>query len=66
MKPYYTNEMLVTMTAEEAGILRAATDHMRHLWNDTDENGNRKFPEQYGKYNQLYEDLTEILEHIPF
>lgn len=60
MKPFYYDNFLVQMNYEEAGLLRAAVEHARWM------NDDPKFEKYYKAYDQLYDDLTKILEKIPF
>lgn len=66
MKPFFTDTMLVTMTMEEAGALRAAVSQTMRTWDDKDGNGKLIFPEMFTKYKKLYDDLTKLMEHMPF
>lgn len=66
MKPFFTDTMLVTLTFQEACNLRAAIADQRSNWEDTDDAGNLIFPDVYSKYDALYNDLTKIIEMMPF
>ena len=58
MKPFYHNTVFFEATTEELCELREAVDHMRWMY--------QEFPDHYEHWNKLYNDITQILEQLPF
>lgn len=66
MKPYYSDKMLLETSVEELYTLRRAVGHMTDLYSYETENGTRGLFDKGVEYKKLYDDITEIITHIPF
>lgn len=66
MKPFFTDQILFQMSNVEAANLRAAVAHMRDNYSDRNSNGELIFPDKYKVWDDLYQDLTKIVEMLPF
>lgn len=65
MKPYYTQDVLVTVTREEMIKLRVALAS----WLDKHEDWKKSIQEDqkyWKEMRQLYIDVTDTLESLPF
>lgn len=60
MRPFYYDNFLVEMNYKEAGLLRAAVEYAKWM------NDDPKFQDYFEAYDKLYEELTVILQKIPF
>lgn len=66
MKPFYTKQMLVEMSTAEVQRLRTAVANEWNKWSDRDEDDKLVFEDEYKAWHQLYIDLTNILEAMPW
>lgn len=67
MKPYFSTNMLIEMSVKEARLLRVAVANEEFkLKRRAQETGNKILEEEFQKYHQLHEDLTRIVEMLPF
>lgn len=66
MKPFYTNQMLIECNTSEIQYLRIAVANEMERWSDKDDEGKPVFPETYKAFIKLYNDITRILEQMPW
>lgn len=67
MKPYFSTNMLIEMSPEEARLLRAAAANEEVKWKGrAKETRNKLAEEEAQKFHQLCKDLTRIVELLPF
>lgn len=65
MKPYFSTNMLIEMSPEEARLLRVAVANEEYKWKKRAEK-NEIFEKEFQQCHKLHKDLIRIIEILPF